>query len=102
MPEPPQGSWFPKAGLLKSPNRPLGKSSQEAALLSSPFPASVVAFVRETSPEVASFEAEVGVIKSPVSCGLSVRGSGISLTSQHGRTKRTRVNSYCNKLVVDL
>ena len=38
--DPPHRSWSPNAGLLKSPNRPLGKSSQVAALLSSPRPAS--------------------------------------------------------------
>jgi len=52
IPELPHGSAAPKAGLLKSPNRPFGKSSQVAALFNSPRPA---------SPSVTAMDARVCV-----------------------------------------
>lgn len=80
--EPPQRSWSPNAGLLKSPNRPLGKSSQDAALLSSPRPASDCAtkrVARVLVAEVVAFEGVINRSESPSGNGW-VGVPGTSLT----------------------
>lgn len=54
----PHGPWSPHAGLLKSPNRPLGKSSHDAAAFNSPLPASWdEALGKEVSPAEAALTA---------------------------------------------
>lgn len=73
MAGPPHGSWLPKAGLLKSPNRPFGKSSQVAALLSSSRPISPSDGGRLAKPRVAVVVAVSGVI---MNSDVSVSGGG--------------------------
>jgi hypothetical protein len=62
MLEPPHCPWMPNAGLLESPNRPLGKSSQVVTLLKSLVDAvpSVCIRKRESAAVVAAL---VGVIR---------------------------------------
>ena len=72
--DPPHGSRSPKAGLLKSPKRPLGKSSHVAALLTSPRPASPSVVDMFDKVIVAVAVAFVGVIKSVESSGTGPVG----------------------------
>lgn len=58
----PHWSICPKAGLLKSPKRPFGKSSQLSALFSSPLPASPSVGAGTSSPFVAESVALCGVM----------------------------------------
>lgn len=78
IPDPPHKSWFPNenAGLLESPNRPLGKSSHVAALFNSPRPASSVMVIVD-KPLIADVAAVIG---DTISSDPSPSGSGSVVT----------------------
>lgn len=78
LPELPQRSLAPNAGLLKSPNRPFGKSSQVATLSKSIRPGSLFVVGIDASVCVASRAAVIGVTTRSGSALLDTGGRGAS------------------------
>lgn len=102
IPDPPQGSWFPNAGLLKSPKRPFGKSSQLAALLSSPRPASPSVVEIVERPRVAvlvAFSGDINRVESILAARDGVPGGSLQKWANWHLSVEFEGDTYDNQLI---